>query len=375
MKAILTQCVLPYWLDVAYRLKTDCGWEICYIIGEHLEKEVKNRFPESIFHSIKYILKNKIPSDCKEFQTAKLDKTILMDMAPYEIIFLKMMDRMDWDKKFTYTKRIHYYHSQLMYWKGVIDRFRPDIVLFRTVPHRGYDYLLYALCRILKIKTIMFERTSIPGLLYPVGSFEDGSEKIRNAYREKLMSQQSTFSEINLETQAHLIKLSQNHEQAIPFHLNFKLQNLDRSFFTIIKLIVKDFIKGILKFKNDPEYIRKSYYKNIGQFRKRPLIIHYSKIARNPDLSKPFIFVALQCEPERQTCPSGGIFGHQYLMIDLLSKCKPKDWKIYVKEHVSQFKSYQNAERARTTEFYDMIASMPSVRICSVDLYIFRINR
>ena len=50
-------------------------------------------------------------------------------------------------------------------------------------------------------------------------------------------------------------------------------------------------------------------------------------------------------------------------MIDLLSKLLPPDWMIYVKEHVSQFKDYQAAERSKTFDFYDRIASKSNVKI------------
>jgi hypothetical protein len=50
-------------------------------------------------------------------------------------------------------------------------------------------------------------------------------------------------------------------------------------------------------------------------------------------------------------------------MVDVLSKLVPENWKIYVKEHVSQFKVYQAAERSKSVEFYNMIASMPKVEL------------
>jgi hypothetical protein len=50
-------------------------------------------------------------------------------------------------------------------------------------------------------------------------------------------------------------------------------------------------------------------------------------------------------------------------MIDMLSKLVPEGWKVYVKEHPSQFKDYQAAERAKPIEFYNMITSMPKVEL------------
>jgi capsule polysaccharide export protein KpsC/LpsZ len=50
-------------------------------------------------------------------------------------------------------------------------------------------------------------------------------------------------------------------------------------------------------------------------------------------------------------------------MVDLLSKLVPDGWKVYVKEHRSQFKRYQSAERSKTVESYDYIAGMPNVEL------------
>ncbi|MCL4378870.1 MAG: capsular biosynthesis protein, partial [Actinobacteria bacterium] len=53
----------------------------------------------------------------------------------------------------------------------------------------------------------------------------------------------------------------------------------------------------------------------------------------NPDLSCPYIFVALHYQPECTTSPMGGMFVYQDLMLDILMKAIPEHIKIYVKAH------------------------------------------
>jgi hypothetical protein len=129
----------------------------------------------------------------------------------------------------------------------------------------------------------------------------------------------------------------------------------------ILLSVTKFFIKAFLLKIGDSDHFHKRYNKNMGRLKRKRLLAHYQRLANTVDLAEPYVFVALQCEPERQTCPAGGVFTNQYLMIDLLSKLVPEGWKIYVKEHVSQFKDYQAAERSKSIEFYNMIASMPKV--------------
>ena len=127
-------------------------------------------------------------------------------------------------------------------------------------------------------------------------------------------------------------------------------------------LIAKGLVKGLMK-KKARKHVRKRFHKNMGLLKRRKLMVHYHQLAKAIDMTQPYVFVALQCEPERQTCPVGGVYGHQYIMIDLLSKILPDGWKVYVKEHRSQFKTYQAVERAKTTKYYNHIASMPNVEL------------
>lgn len=368
-KAIFAHAFLEYWIDVAAKLRDRYGWEICYFVGKgrHKEKALE-LFPHSVFHTKAAFRKSAVPEGCEAVAPSPLDKDLLSALSSYESIFMKMMDRYNFDGSLTYQKRLSNYHSMLKYWKGALEHFRPDVIVYPGAPHLGYDYVLYAISRIMNIPTVMFERTSLPGFVYPVSSFEDGSEIIRREYIKALETDDKHEISLTPETTTYLETLSEDYEQAMPFHLRYKLTHFTKGGHVgetalLLLRIASNFIISRVFKRGRPQFLRKSYYKDIGHLKKRKLLAHYEQLANAVNLEVPYVFVALQCEPERQTCPVGGVFGNQYLMIDLLSTVVPEGWKIYVKEHPSQFKEYQMAERAKTLEFYDLIASIPKVEL------------
>ena len=366
IRALFTQCTLDYWLRVATELKDTYGWEICYLTGSKVEHRAKREFPGVPFHTINQILKNEVPKEASEIPLKPIDKTLIQAMSFHESIFMKMMNRFDIDGKFDYHKRLYYYHNQLAYWKSILDFYRPDVVVFRVTPHRGYDYLLYALAQYCRIKTILIERTAIPGYLFAVSSFETGSRELKDHYDNMGSTREEGPVALSESTRSYLERLQQSYDRGAPFHLRFKLRNQSYTLFHVFWFFLKDLVKWGYARRFEKDFIRRSAYKSLGQVRKRRLKRYSDRLSVRADLTQPYVFVALQCEPERQTCPSGGVFGSQYLMIDMLSRLVPEGWKIYVKEHISQFKSYQNAERARTRDFYRFILRRPNVRLVSL---------
>lgn len=368
-KAIFAQVEQIAWVDVAARLRDQYGWEICFFIGgSQQSKRAAKLFPHALFHTKAQARANIVPESCAMIPLAPLDETLLQALAFHESIFMKILDRNDYDGSLTYRRRIAAFHFQVMYWKGVLDYYQPDVVVYRIAPHTGYDYILYALCRVMNIPTVMFERTSLPGVLFAVNSFEDGSAVIRNAYAKELAAKPKQISALMPETTAHLERLSRTFDQAMPYHLKYKLKHYKKSgdvgsTFSILLRFLSDITQILKKRRRSFHFLHERYHANLGLLKRKQLHAHYNRLARKVDLTVPYIFVALQCEPERQTNPCGGAFGHQYLMIDLLSKLLPDGWKLYVKEHVSQFKDYQAAERSKTIDFYNRIAAKDNVDI------------
>jgi hypothetical protein len=368
-KAIFAQAEQVPWVDVAAKLRDQYGWDICYFIGgKKQSKKAATLFPNTVFHNKVMARSNRWPKVGDQIPSSTLDKTLLSAMSFHESIYMKMLDRSDVDGSLTYHKRVESYHSQVMQWKGVLEHFKPDVVVYRIAPHTGYDYALYALCRVLGFPTVMFERTSLPGRVYPVTSFEEASMAIREAYAIELEKKNNQAISLTPETEAYLENLSKTFQEAMPYHLKYKLKHSKKNgelggIPSILFRFVIEVAKVVRHKRTYREYLNERYHESKGRLKRKKLHAHYNQLARPVNTKLSYIFVALQCEPERQTCPTGGVFGNQYLMIDLLSKLLPPGWMLYVKEHVSQFKDYQAAERSKTLDFYDRIASMHNVEL------------
>ncbi len=116
VKAIFVHCGLPFWVDVAFRLKEQHGWDICYLVGpEYVRQGIKEKFPEAVFHCNKDANKSIFPKECSKLKMPALDKELLNALSANESILLKMLDRLDYDGTLSYQKRAFYYHSQLIY--------------------------------------------------------------------------------------------------------------------------------------------------------------------------------------------------------------------------------------------------------------------
>jgi hypothetical protein len=110
-----------------------------------------------------------------------------------------------------------------------------------------------------------------------------------------------------------------------------------------------------------------------GVRKKLAMFKFYSEVARRPALDVPYVYVALHFQPERTTSSLGGVFGHQYFMVDMLARTVPQGWYVYVKEHPSQFYPPFAGERSRHPDMYRELLSIPNVRLCDLSMSTFEL--
>jgi hypothetical protein len=110
-----------------------------------------------------------------------------------------------------------------------------------------------------------------------------------------------------------------------------------------------------------------------GQRRKREMWRLYNRLSSVVPLDVPYIYVALHFQPERTTSSLGGVFGDQFLLVDLLARSIPPGWRVYVKEHPSQFYPPFGGERCRHADFYRDLQSCPNVHLVSLKMSTFEL--
>jgi hypothetical protein len=392
MKIIYSCCNLDPWLDVAEKLQKEDELEPVYWIGwnkNNQEKKVAEKFPRAIFQGITDAWRGIFPSAANNIQSAPLDAHFLNQNAFHELIALKMMDRLDPDRKsFNFNERQMFYRKLLRKWLGIIEKIKPDLLISPSIPHRVFDYALYVAAKDKGVRFLTYELTPLRGLLIPSTDAYSLPAEVYN-YQKNGVS----YDDLSVSTRELLNNLRREYSKAQPHYMlkqkettdAYTFNNLAKNFLKHPKkhyaLIKKMFQQShaYLKQKNkkiedsNRTYLNVEMVKRKGRKYKSSLAKYYGSLTKMPDFSQKYILAALHYQPEATTAPSGGLYADQYLMIDMLSKTMPRGWQLYVKEHRSQFHPLLEGETGRERNFYDEISGLRNVTLISVDYNVFNL--
>ncbi len=382
MRVIYSECSLLFWVDTASILLEEAGWEPVYWTGWTgfgIDRAVRESFPDVVFQDSVDAVRGIAPQECRDLPLPPVDEALLRGLAFEELQALTMMDRMDSGWNFAFHERKRLYYSYLCYWSGVIDHYRPDLLVMPIAPHLMFDYVLYILCLRKGIKTVIFERTGMAGQLFLMERMEEGSQAVRTVYAEKLAGYAGQPVKLSEAGDGYLDKLAGRfYEDAMaPFTKQVRARAVRRKGIKArlkyaYKILGKQFEPppdNYLKQRNNTiESSRMSslewWWDRFAADRKmRRLKKLYESLAQEVDLTAPYIYVALSYQPERTTSPLGGMFVDQWLMIDLLSKTIPDGWQLYVKEHPRQFQAGSRGHMTRTDQFYTDLTALPNVKL------------
>jgi len=386
---------LSEWIDVAKKLKENNGWEPVYWVTNPLNEErVKKEFPNIICHYVFDALRGVYPDKLLDVKFP-LDKEIIHAFLKHEKVVLKMMDRQDPCQSITYHERKRLYYNQLIYWLFTLKKLSINVLITHESPHFLSVYICYAVCKYLKIQTVMFEDTKISGLIFPRMSIED-------VPMTKVIPEDVNQT-LNSKKKSELIKnyirnVSGEYRDAEPLLMKIEREKdkLERNKFKRFKRLIY-INKWTSYLKNNIFSLRKacrnSYYKKSGNLIEESSMTNYEmkmvrykgkkkmeqlkKIYKNMcqkvSLDKKYLYFPLHYQPERTSSPEGDIYVDQWLVINMISCLLPKGWKLYIKEHPSQFMFHLKGFMGRTIDFYKDINKFKNVKMVDINSNPFKL--
>jgi hypothetical protein len=273
---------------------------------------------------------------------------------------------MPFDVKQLYAQRY------ITYWMRYIEANSVGLVISPVAPHRIFDFSLLIACRKLGVSYIAFQTTPFEKKLFIIDRFvgpgkfifeldiPDG--KLPEMIEKDIILKSGLYDAALPNYERKNIVLNNNNYLEKIVSLGRKLIDSNYRFWSSFKR-TENLIKG--GHVSSLDYLIYLVEKNK---RLRRLKSVYNRLSVLVDVSREYIYFPLHHQPEETTCPSGGVFSNQLLVLDRLLQSAPETVLIYVKEHRSQFIKSANGDLGRTTSFYECLIENPRIRLVDMSI-------
>jgi len=354
-----TQCG-PEIEELLLELKRN-SHKVVYWLG--FSGGVEKKYPEIIFHNHPdaWVAKPAPGVDTSQFPAPGVD--LIEKLYHDESLILTMMNRKCHGMQ-RVDERKHLYYNLLQYWNGVLKKYKPDAIVYAFPPHSSHDYVIYSLAKLFRIKTLMFESTWQFGKTIMYEDFRKGSQVLCKEI-ESNRGKHFSIEDLSNDLREHYIQGVDKNRDATPIYMKEGRRQYTgvNLFLTKLKITGKHIKRG---------KILKSAMGHLNKRLKQNTKKEYLKFQCVPDLSKKFIYVPLQYQPEYTTSPMGDVFVDQILMLEVLSSALPDDWVIYTKEHPAQWWFHGiNYADGRYPGYYTKILKLKNVSLIPVSTSAF----
>jgi len=395
-------CFADPWVKVAEKLKNQYGFEPVYWVGyddDDSSDIIPDHFPCIIYHEYYDAWKCKFPEIISERACEEsIDIDFLRLFASEELQAIKMMDRMDYDRKsFNFMERQRHFRNLVRNWMAAIDLFNPEMVIAPVIPHRVYDYVLYQVCKWIRIPYIVFYDSQIYGRyivlddLFSINNMF--KEKAEELYKTTIVKELIADDVIATYNRASLTDYKKAQPTAEAQLIKRASKNKGLSYL-MKKLMYKVFqnrggfygkdgamIKGFNNYYKAPNrgvderypFLKFAFKKWQSQQYNKMMSEYYESLAGEPVDGEKFVVYFLHYQPEATTSPGANIFVDQQLCVDTLLKNLPDDYMVYVKEHPQQYISLYEGFTSRMKVFYDDLAKTKRVRLITTKVTSFEL--
>ncbi len=316
------------------------------------EIDVKE-FPGTLFHEHDDALLGIPPQGAAAQSFPPPSSDVIAALYETESTVLTMMNKRF--EHMPHTERKRLYLSYVGYWLGVLTKEKPDAVIFPATPHAHYDYVIYAIAKLLKIRTVIIEPIWIKDRMIMMRDYKEGV-----IFPER-HAQVASLESLAPDVQEYYRRAIDPKKDRTPFYMHDQRKRFLGAGLMRIRLLA--FWRSL----RDATFFTKLWSFLTRKFGEN-LIKEYRRLESRPDLEKKFVYVALHYQPERTTAPQGGVFVDQILMVETLSAALPEGWRIYVKEHPTQWLWLGNTYFSyRFRGYYERLAALPNVQLVPVE--------
>ena len=377
------------WVDFSRHAESEFGWIPKLWVGQKCDQKIFKNFglnPPYYVHDDAMMAKP--PIFAADYKLHAVDAQILDDLSWHQPIVQEMCNRwfINPDRASSKT-RMMYYNQLVENWLNIFKCYEIDLVICPAVPHRIYDYVAYMVATYLKVPFLMINATAalrvVDGELVFWHYLIDDVFNRTNHINENFLARKHDIK-ISESTRAYTAKMLGTYEAAKPKYFKEKDAKLaQRPLKAKIKEkipydakialhAVKDFVTGNFN-KPTSKYEFQSFFHSKGDLVKNPnkftTNLYHRRIYRETRAAKkwleqnassiqtgaPYILFAASKQPERSTCPDAGHFQNHHDIIATLAEIVPADWKIYYKEHPSNYRKPWVMDSQRSISYYERL--------------------
>lgn len=321
-----------------------------------------------------------------------LEDDVIQYMSQYAVNIIYQQRRFEYYPGFPIgdTVDIHYtvYRHNFFFLYNFLKRNQITHVYLASIPHEGYDYMIYYLCKYLNISVQLTHSCFIPPRRFALKDFEKDSPELKAEYEKLLKQYQNTnIEDIPLEgrtaemyerwfsREADQMKPVQMRNDPFVWRLRqrFGETNIFRvwrgvlgedyaAYGISVRFVGTAFLKIPALLSAIPAAWRRFRFEKPVKKESIRLRNYYQTLTTMPVEGEKYIYFPLQYQPEATSNPmGGGMYADQVIPLQILSKALPEDVKIYVKLHPEQLCLL------RTEGYYKEIASIPRVRMIPIE--------